>query len=125
MFMKTLKSLAIAGTLVVGALASTSGAANAGGGHVNVSFGGPGFHFSIGDYGRGGWGHRRHRRPHYSRTCRPGKALRKARRMGLRRAHIVRVSRRGIVVAGRKWGGRTIVGFGKYRSCPVRFVRNR
>ena len=51
------------------------------------------------------------------------RALRKARNMGIRRAHVVRVNHRKIVVAGRRHGNRTIVGFARAPRCPVRFVR--
>ncbi|MEM8749042.1 MAG: hypothetical protein AAGF28_01985 [Pseudomonadota bacterium] len=124
MFTQIIKSTLIAATIAGGALVASSQSASAH--HVSggIFFDGSGIHFGIGDRGFGkrrhfdrGYGHRR--------TCRPGKAVRKARNRGVRRARIVRVNRRGVVVAGRKWGERVIIGFGKHRSCPVRFVRAR
>ena len=120
---KSIKSIALAGTLALGAFAASSTTASAGDIRIGVHFDGPGFSFGIGD--RHYHGHRGHRR-HYGhrRFCRPGKALRKAQRRGLRRAHIRRAGRRGVVVVGRKWGERVVMGFGRHRSCPVRFVRS-
>lgn len=69
----------------------------------------------------------RYDRPRFRnhRVCKPRRALRKAQRRGLRHAHIRRINRRGVVVAGRKWGKRVVMGFANHRSCPVRFVRSR
>lgn len=55
------------------------------------------------------------------RGCTPDRALRKADRMGIRRARIVDVGRRTIDVAGRdRRGYRVVVEFGRRdRSCPV------
>ena len=132
MFTTKIKSILIAGTIAMGAFAASSGTASAevrGGLYLS----GPGISIGIGHRGDR-WGHRdrwdrwdrgdRWERPH-RRTCRPRKALRKAKRRGLRRAHIVRANRRGVVIMGRKWGERVVIGFGRHRSCPVRFVRSR
>lgn len=121
MFTSKLKSIIIAGAVSLGALSTMGSSANAevrGG----IYFSGPGISIGFGDrhYGRRHWDAPRH----YNR-CRPGKAVRKAKRRGIRRAHIVRVGHRGVVVAGRKWGERVVIGFGNRRSCPVRFVRHR
>ncbi|MEP1209333.1 MAG: hypothetical protein ABJM29_05450 [Rhizobiaceae bacterium] len=123
MFTSQIKSVIVAGTIALGALSATSGAANAevrGG----IYIGGPGV--SIG-FGHGGYDHHdRWDRPRYHRNrCSPRKAVRKARRKGLRRAHVIRVGHRGVVVSGRKWGERVIMGFGRNHRCPVRFVRHR
>ncbi|MFD0916330.1 hypothetical protein ACFQ14_07930 [Pseudahrensia aquimaris] len=118
---KSLKSIALAGTLALGAFAATSTTASAGDVRIGVDLRGPGFDIGIGDrYFRGD----RRRDRHY-RTCSPRKALRKARRNGVRRAHIRRIGHRGVIVSGRKWGERVVMGFGKHRSCPIRFVRAR
>jgi hypothetical protein len=55
------------------------------------------------------------------RGCTPDRALRKADRMGIRRARIIDVGRRTIDVAGRdRRGNRVVVEFGRRdRSCPV------
>ena len=54
------------------------------------------------------------------RGCTPGRALRKADRMGIHRARIVDVGRRTVDVAGRKFGQRIVVTFGRRDpSCPI------
>ena len=125
MFTTKITSAIVAGTLALGVFAASSNTASA---HDSGSiyFGGP--NFSIG-FSKNGHGHRHvhHRdwdRPHFrGKRCTARKALRKARRKGIRRAYIKRIGRKGIVVAGRKWGDRIVMGFGKQRNCPVRFAR--
>ena len=102
--------------------------ANAGKLHVDLFLDGPGFHFSTGrNHYR--YGHRRYFRDYdydvrpARRTCRPRKALRKARRMGVRDPYIARIKRRAIVVKGYRWGDQVKVKFGRSRSCPVMVVR--
>lgn len=126
MFNTQIKSILIASTLALGTLSTTSGTASAevrGG----IFIGGPNFSVGIAsgghDYRHGGYRHRHWKRPH--NRCSPRKAVRKAKRRGVRRAHVVRVGKRGVVVAGRKWGERVVIGFGRNRSCPVRFVEAR
>ena len=147
MFTRKIKSALIAATIALGAITSTGGAAQAGsGGGIYLSGGGIGIEFTshrrhgrrhMGrGHGRRHWGHghRRHRydrrdrwdRADYRRnSCNPRKAVRKARRKGIRHAHVVRVNRRGVLVAGRKWGDRVLIGFDRSRRCQVRFVRSR
>ncbi len=62
----------------------------------------------------------------YSRRnrCSPYKAVKKARRKGIRNAYVIRVNRRGVLVAGRRWGERVVIGFDRSRRCGVRFVRS-
>lgn len=121
MFTTKIKSAIVAGTLALGAIAATSGTASAhGSGHVQI--GGPNFSIGFGSHGHfHDWDRPRVR----ANRCNPRKALRKARRNGVRRAYVRRVGHRGVVIAGRKWGDRVIIGFGRQRSCPVRFVRHR
>lgn len=62
----------------------------------------------------------RDRRRHHGRPgCSPGWAEEKAERMGLRRARVVDVSRRAVVVVGRGWHGRDRIVFANERGCPV------
>lgn len=61
------------------------------------------------------WGDRGPRRG----ECSPRLALRKARDMGVRGADVVRVSHRGVVVAGFKRGYPTSLRFAQDRGCPV------
>lgn len=133
MFTNKIKSVLIAGTVALGALVGTAGTASAdvrGGIYLD----GPGISIGFGERRRDrGFGHRRgwddgHRwdRPRYrSNRCNPRKAVRKARRKGIRNAHVARVGHRGVIVKGRKWGERVTIGFGRSRHCPVRFVRAR
>jgi hypothetical protein len=52
--------------------------------------------------------------------CSEGRALRKAERMGIRRARIADIGRRTIEVRGRdRYGERIYVTFGRQPSCPV------
>ncbi|MBW3096057.1 hypothetical protein [Pseudohoeflea coraliihabitans] len=75
----------------------------------SFSFGvGPGYHSS----------HWRAPRPARG-YCAPNKALRKARRMGIRHARIVRANRRVVKVAGRSRGHRVQAVFANTRRCPV------
>ncbi|SFB48162.1 hypothetical protein SAMN03159496_04119 [Rhizobium sp. NFR07] len=62
---------------------------------------------------------RRHDRHHGRPGCSPWRAEDKASRMGLRRARVVDVSRRAVVVAGRGWHGRDRIVFANERGCPV------
>ncbi|MDD9908074.1 MAG: hypothetical protein OXR62_00115 [Ahrensia sp.] len=114
----SLKTMAAALTLIAGGLMSQSSAAHAA--SDGIFFDAPGF--SLGFYDGPRYGHRRGYR---HARCTPRRALRKARRNGVRRAHILRVGHRGVIVAGRQWGDRVVIGFGKRRGCPVRFVRAR
>lgn len=54
------------------------------------------------------------------RVCTENRALEKAQRMGIRRAHVERAGRRTIDVRGRdRRGERVYVTFGRDRHCPV------
>ncbi len=65
--------------------------------------------------GHQGWG-----RPDRGRDrCAPWLAEEKANRMGLRRARVVDVSPRRVVVAGFDRGGRDRIVFANVRGCPV------
>ncbi|URK87371.1 hypothetical protein LP421_28295 [Rhizobium sp. RCAM05350] len=61
---------------------------------------------------RPGWGHQRRGR------CDPWLAADKARANGLRRARVVDVSPRRVVVEGRRWGEYRRVVFANARGCP-------
>ncbi|MBP2236781.1 hypothetical protein J2Z31_003295 [Sinorhizobium kostiense] len=58
-----------------------------------------------------GWGRRS--------RCVPGLAVEKARDRGLRRAHVADISRRQVVVAGRRYGERRAIVFANVRGCPI------
>ncbi|SOE12810.1 hypothetical protein SAMN05877838_0901 [Hoeflea halophila] len=111
--------------LVVAAAGVTASApaANAGGFGFEFSFGGPGGGVVIHDYGRrGGWnrfeGHRRHRD-----VCRPHRAIKKARHMGVRRPDVVRLNNRRVVVQGVRHHRSVRVVFANQRHCPVIRIR--
>lgn len=53
------------------------------------------------------------------RGCSAREAVRKAERMGLRRAHVRSENRRVIRVAGRVRGGMDVITFANARGCPV------
>ena len=56
----------------------------------------------------------------YRPRCSEGRALRKAERMGIRRARIADVGRRTIDIRGRdRYGERIYVTFGRHPSCPI------
>ena len=121
MFTKSIKAVAIAATLALGAFVGSAATADTAEAH-GVGFKGKGFSIHFGH----GHGHYHgHHGGGFRNKCRPRRALRKARSRGLRRARIVRVNRRVVVVRGRKWGDRVVVGFQNRRGCPVRFVRAR
>jgi hypothetical protein len=61
---------------------------------------------------RPGWGHERRGR------CDPWLAADKARAHGMRRARVVDVSPRRVVVEGRRWGEYRRVVFANARGCP-------
>jgi hypothetical protein len=65
-----------------------------------------------------GWNGPRHR-PDRRDNCSPRLAEDKASRMGLRRARVVDVSRRVVVVSGFDRGGRDRVVFANVRGCPL------
>ena len=70
------------------------------------------------DHRRGEW--RDDDRGFDRRGCTPDRALRKAQRMGIHRARIVDVGRRTVDVAGRKFGERIVVSFGRRDpGCPL------
>lgn len=126
-FRTTLLALAIS----MGGAAATTTASQAGSLNVDFSVGGPGFYFSSGRGHRRGHGYRGYRDyrggdyGYGRRICAPRRALRKARRMGVRGARIARVNYRVIVVRGYRYGERAKVKFGRSGRCPVIAFRTR
>ncbi len=128
------KSAIIVAAMALGGVFAANAPASAAGEYI--AFNTPGFSIEFGD--RRERRRHAHRNPYYEddydyrerrhtrrQRCSPRRAVRKARRNGVRRAHVIRAGRRGVVVAGRQWGDRVVVGFGRHRSCPIRFVRAR
>jgi len=109
-------------------VAASAPAANAGGIGFEFSIGGPGGGVIVRDYDRrGGWNrfesHRGHDRGWERGFCKPRKAVRKARRMGLRHSEIVRAGHRRVVVEGYRHHRPVRVVFANQRHCPVIKVR--
>ena len=147
MFQKTIRAILFSIAVATGGVAATSSSASAGNITVDFSVSGPGYHFSSGrgyrrdrhrdyryrdhrrrDYRGRGFGRTLYRdRSSYnyrSRSCSPRRALKKARRMGVREARIVRVNRRAIAVKGYRYGEWTKVKFGRGGRCPVVGIRH-
>jgi hypothetical protein len=109
-----LKTAALSAMIGLGAIAAMPVAAQAEGVYLNYGSGhGVGIGVHIGD--RYDY---RHDRRHF-RACTPYRAVNKAERLGLRRAHVVDVGRRTIKVAGRKHGERVRITFARAPNCPI------
>jgi hypothetical protein len=115
-----LKTAALSALIGLGTLAAIPATAQAEGLYLNYGSGhhsGVGIGVQIGDYDRDYRDYRRDRR--HFRGCTPNRALNKAERLGLRRAHVVDVNRRTIKVSGRKYGERVRITFARAPNCPV------
>lgn len=107
------RTLVLSALVAFSAIAAAPSAANAGDIKIDVHFGagfGPGFGFGPG-YGPGyGYKH-----------CSPGKALHKAKSMGLKKAYVAKANWNGVIVKGKKFGHTKVVAFGKAPYCPVKY----
>ncbi|MEX3012043.1 hypothetical protein [Hoeflea sp. TYP-13] len=117
MFAKIAKATTLAALIAVGATAVGTSQASAGQVQFGIQFGnGYGYVYGPGygpQWGPGpSWGGPRG-------YCKPRRAVKKARRMGVRNAHIVRRNHRKVVVKGWRYGYRTRVVFANRRHCPV------
>lgn len=122
--MKTIIRNTLAALVVAAAgVTASAPAANADSFGFGFSFGGPGggVYFHDGGRHRGGWERPGHRRG----FCKPNRAVRKARHMGVRRADVVRANHRRVVVAGFRHHRPVRVVFANQRRCPVIAVRHR
>lgn len=119
MFSTTLKAATTAALLAIGTLGVTP--VQAGDLTITFSLGAEPVHYK----GRGYGGREGHYRPRRKRACHPGRALRKARALGVRRARIFMVGPRGTVIHGRRWGRPVKVGIGRVRGCPVVYANRR
>ena len=130
-----LKTAALSALIGLGTLAAIPATAQAEGLYLNYGSGhhsGVGIGVQIGDYDRAmadydqairldydrDYRDYRRDRRHF-RGCTPNRALNKAERLGLRRAHVVDVDRRTIKVSGRKYGERVRITFARAPNCPV------
>lgn len=116
MFQSLTRTIIVVAALATGGVATTAAPAAANG----LSFG-----ITIGEraqpvHGRDYRGHR-----DYRPACSPRRAVRKARRMGVHRARVVRANRRAVVVRGRSRGDRAVVRFARAPGCPVLAFRRR
>lgn len=111
MFSK-IKIAAVSAIVALGTFAAAPASADTG---IYLGIGG-------GHYGprAGVWVERGHvyHRPH-RRICTPGRAVNKASRMGVRRAHVRGVNRNVIRVAGRQRGHHVVIRFARAPGCPV------
>lgn len=109
------KTLALAAIVSLGAFAAVPSTASAGDVDIDIHFGqGFGFGFGPGPGWGGGYGP-------YKPHCMPGKALYKAKSMGLKKAYVHKANWNGVVIKGKKFGQTKVVGFGKHPSCPVKY----
>lgn len=105
-----IKTAALSALIGLGTLAAIPASAQADGLYLNFG-GGPRFGMYAGD---------RDWRPRdWRRSCTADRALDKADRMGIYRARVVGEDRYTIRVAGRKFGDRVVVAFGREPSCPI------
>jgi hypothetical protein len=113
----SLTKAALAAMIGFGTISAAPATASASGLDVDFYFGigpGPGHHYDYRERRRDD--HRWHER---RRGCSERKAVRKARRIGLRGARIVRHDRRKLVIKGRVRGHREYIAFANMRGCPV------
>lgn len=101
------KSAIVAVALATAGMTASTGTAAAGDLGFSIYIGSGGHH-------RHWDGPRRHRS-----FCSPNRALRKARRMGIHRARVVRANRRVVKVRGHRHGHRVRAVFANTWRCPV------
>lgn len=100
------------------------------GGKLSLTINGEHGSITIGDRrhrnghnGRNYGGHHNHNNHQYVSVCKPRKALRKARKIGVRHAHVDRVGSRFVIVKGRKRGSTVKIAFERRsRRCNVAWV---
>ncbi|WP_075996970.1 hypothetical protein [Salaquimonas pukyongi] len=118
MFSKLIKSGLASAVIGFGLIAAAPQAALAGQAGFGVTI-----HGSHGSVHIGNVKHRHYKHRGHRKLCRPGKALYKAERRGVRHARIQRVGKRYVVVKGRKRGNRIKIGFERRsRHCEIAWV---
>ena len=119
--MKTFIRNALAALVVATAgVAASAPAANAGGVGFELSIGGPSGGIVVRDHRRhGGWDRFEGHRSWDRGFCQPHRAVRKASRMGLHRAEVVRAGHRRVVVEGFRHHRPVRVVFANESHCPV------
>lgn len=119
MFQSLTRSIVVVAALATGGVATTAAPAAADGFRFGITIG----ERAQPVHGRGYRDYRGYRE--YRPACAPRRAVRKARRMGVHRARVIRADRRAVVVAGRSRGDRAIVRFAREPGCPVLTFRRR
>ncbi len=105
----TIKTAALSAFIAFGALAAAPAAANADSLHIVYKNGDLGFGVNV---GHGPYGYK---------GCSTGKALQKAKWMGLKKPYVAANGKNKIVVAGKKYGHYKFVTFAKAPGCPVKW----
>lgn len=123
-----IRTAALSAIVGLGALAALPAAAQADSFYFGISPNGPSAGVVV-DQGHSyhrpsnRWDRDRHdnrwQRDRWDRGCSSRDALRKADRMGINRARIIRETPRSITVSGRAHGRFVAVSFGRSSSCPV------
>ncbi len=122
MFKSLTRSILVVAALATGGVATTAAPAAADGFRFGITIG----ERAQPVHGRSYRGQRDYRDyREYRPACQPRRAVRKASRMGLHRARVIRANRRAVVVAGRSRGDRAIVRFAREPGCPVLSFRRR
>ncbi|MDN5927342.1 MAG: hypothetical protein L0I29_09740 [Hyphomicrobiales bacterium] len=112
--LKFIKASAVCAVLGITALAGAPAQADA----LYIGAGGHGgLRVMVRDNHGPRWHGNRHYRP--VRACSPERALERARRMGVRRAHVAYQNRSVIGVRGHDRRGRITLTFGRYANCPL------
>ncbi|MEC5293562.1 hypothetical protein VSX64_19855 [Aurantimonas sp. C2-6-R+9] len=128
MFKSLTRSIIVVAALATGGVATTAAPAAADGFRFGITIGeraqpvhGRSYRDNRGYRDDRGYRDYREYRP----ACEPRRAVRKASRMGVNRARVIRANRRAVVVAGRSRGDRAIVRFAREPGCPVLSFRRR
>ncbi|MEF2549404.1 hypothetical protein VQ045_19875 [Aurantimonas sp. E1-2-R+4] len=122
MFKSLTRSILVVAALATGGVATTAAPAAADGFRFGITIG----ERAQPAHGRSYRGQRDYRDyREYRPACQPRRAVRKASRMGVNRARVIRANRRAVVVAGRSRGDRAIVRFAREPGCPVLSFRRR
>ncbi|HDZ75018.1 MAG TPA: hypothetical protein ENH55_20075 [Aurantimonas coralicida] len=122
MFKSLTRSIIVVAALATGGVATTAAPAAADGFRFGITIG----ERAQPVHGRSYRGQRDYRDyREYRPACQPRRAVRKASRMGVNRARVIRANRRAVVVAGRSRGDRAIVRFAREPGCPVLSFRRR
>lgn len=115
---KIIKTAALSALIGLGGISAMPASAMADGFYLGFGGGhGPRVGVYLGDEGR------HYRGPRRARACTPGQAVRKAHRLGIRHARVVRANRNIIRVRGSGRGYNRVAVFARAPHCPVIRVR--